>query len=416
MPQHPPLYYESMAVALRTIRVLHGGDPYPTIAIEVLLLRLLNVLLVAPLPLLTWLIAREVGATDRLALASPALLLAVPQLTHIVGSVNNDNLLTVLGAALTWLGLRVVRRPGRWQRDLAVGLVLGAALLTKAFAFVLVPWVALAYVIAARRHRAHLRSARGLAIAGGVAACTSGWFWIRNLQRYGQIAPTTFFERAALHPHDPGTDHLGWLGQFARLLPERFWGSMGRYAARLPGSVVAIATAAVLACVVAALVDRRRGAERDRAARAMAVLPTLLLGAYVAQHAHHIYVVTGWYSFIQGRYLFAGVAGLMAVVALGADVLVRGRFRPIHALAFALAMQGLAGFVLLQQVWGGDGVTLPLSVTTMVVWSPLPGPLVVLVGLITVIVAATTFRTLTRRVETRAEAGVVARAPTAFDS
>ncbi|MGN6693818.1 MAG: hypothetical protein ACTHN0_06535, partial [Aquihabitans sp.] len=259
-----------------------------------------------------------------------------------------------------------------------------------------------------------VRSALGLAAAGGVAACSSGWFWIRNLQRYGQVAPTTFFDRAALHSHDPGTDHLGWIGQFAQLLPGRFWGSMGRYAARLPGPVVAMATLAVVICVVAALVDRR-SVERDRVALAMAVLPTLILGAYVAQHAHHIYVVTGWYSFIQGRYLFAGVAGLMAVAAVGADVLVGSRFRPVHALALALAMQGLAGLVLLRQVWGGDGVTLRQSVTTMVVWSPLPGPFVVLVGLLTVVVAAATLRALARRVEVRTEAGVAARAQTAFD-
>ncbi|HWJ60584.1 MAG TPA: DUF2142 domain-containing protein [Acidimicrobiales bacterium] len=398
MPQHPPLYYEGAALALRAARFGHPGAPFPTIATEVLVLRLLNVLLVAPLPLLTFRIARELGASDRTSLTATALLLAVPQLTHIVGSVNNDNLLIVLGAALTLLVLQVVGRPPDRRRDLAVGLVLGAALLTKAFAFVLVPWVALAYLVAARRRGSPGAAAGGLAVAGGTSAAVAGWFWIRNVARYGQVAPTTFFERAGTRPADLPVDHLDWLRSFTWLLPERFWGSMGRYAAQLPEEVIALATLLVAACVAEALVARRRPEARDRTALAMAVLPALMLGAYVAQHAHEIYVVTGWYSFIQGRYLFGGIGGLLAVTAVGADRLARGRFGPAAALGVGVAMQVIAGYVLLVDVWGGAGVSLLGSARTMVAWCPLPAPAVGAVGLALAAVLATTAVSLTRAV------------------
>ena len=397
MPQHPPLYYESVALALRAARSLHCGHPYPTIADEVLLLRLLNVLIVAPLPLLTWLMARELGGSDRMSLSAASLLLAVPQLTHIVGSVNNDNLLIVLGALLTWLVVRVVRRPCPWTTDVVLGLALGAALLTKAFAFVLVPWVVLAYAAAVRRQRS-ARAACRLIGVGTLALATSGWFWLRNVHRYGQVAPTVFYERAALHPHEQGQDHLMWLGRFLTLLPERFWGSIGRYAAPMPAGVVALATLLGLGCILAALVGgRARGL--DRTALAMAVLPAVLLGGYVAQHAHHIYVVTGWFSFIQGRYLFAGIGGLAAVTAVGADRISRGRFGPVHALGIALVMQAIAAYMVLTAIWGGEGASLRSSITTMAVWSPLPGPLVALVGVAVLLTACASVRSLGRGAE-----------------
>jgi small subunit ribosomal protein S36 len=65
MPQHPPLYYEAMAAALRFERWALPGSDRPSLDRELGLLRLLNVLLVAPLPLLAWATARRLGGTDR---------------------------------------------------------------------------------------------------------------------------------------------------------------------------------------------------------------------------------------------------------------------------------------------------------------------------------------------------------------
>ena len=61
MPQHPPLYYEAMAGVLRVERWLLPGDDLPPLDREIGLLRLANVLLLVPLPLLAWAIVRRLG-------------------------------------------------------------------------------------------------------------------------------------------------------------------------------------------------------------------------------------------------------------------------------------------------------------------------------------------------------------------
>src|SRR5690606_31852044 len=152
MPQHPPLYYASMAVVLRGARTAIGGPM--SLDRELALLRLANVFLVAPVPALAWITARKVGVGRRTAAAASLLGAGVPMLAATGGAVNNDNLLVLLGAAAAPLiaGLAVGERTR--GTVLATGMVIGAALLTKAFAVVLLPTVALACWVGSRAERA----------------------------------------------------------------------------------------------------------------------------------------------------------------------------------------------------------------------------------------------------------------------
>ena len=73
------------------------------------------------------------------------LLVGLPMLTATGGVLNNDDLLTLLGAVATLLLVTVARGDGSRRTALALGAVLAAALLTKAFAVVFLPVVPLAY-------------------------------------------------------------------------------------------------------------------------------------------------------------------------------------------------------------------------------------------------------------------------------
>lgn len=145
MPQHPPLYYQLMASVLRVERAINGG-PW-SLDRELALLRLANVALVAPLPLLAWWAARRFGLDQATAIGACFALFAVPMLTHIGSTLNNDNLLTLCGAVLVALLAGVLRGDRSLRTALAVGAVIGLGLLTKAFAVIFPPLALLAYVI-----------------------------------------------------------------------------------------------------------------------------------------------------------------------------------------------------------------------------------------------------------------------------
>jgi hypothetical protein len=115
MPQHPPLFYEAGSLLLRAERAALPGSGLPAVDQEWHLLRLLNVLMIAPLALLAWAAARRLGAASEVAVAASVVPLAIPQLLHIGSAINNDNLLTLLCGVLA-----VLLAGGRPRRPTAV--------------------------------------------------------------------------------------------------------------------------------------------------------------------------------------------------------------------------------------------------------------------------------------------------------
>ncbi len=269
MPQHPPLYHEAMALLVRVERWLTPGSDLPSLSREIGLLRLANVALILPLPLLAWATARRLGAGDRAAAVASLLPLCLPQLTYIGGVVNNDNLLNLLCAGLAVLVVGVTRGQRSRGVDVAVGVVLGLALLTKAFALMLIPWVAVAYVACAWTTGRRRAAAAGLAVAGVVSAVVGGWWWVANWIRYGQPAPTTeTLTRTSSQAPGSFVAHPGeFLSTFARRMVPHTWAwiGFGNPKFELPHRTVIVATLAVLVAAVVAWFAASRGARPTRA-------------------------------------------------------------------------------------------------------------------------------------------------------
>lgn len=372
-PQHPPLYYQALALVLRVERrVLPGAEP-PAMVTEIGVLRLLNAAMVVFLPLAAWAAAARLGADRRTATTAAALVLVVPQLTHIGSTINNDNLLTALASVLAVLLAGVVRGDRSWHTAGLVAVVTGLALLTKAFALLLLPWIAIAYLVAARR--AARRGERPLPVvvigaATGVgAALISGWWWIGNQRRTGSFAPTL---DEVLMPTVSGfePDLEFFVRRFGAFFPERFWGWFGLYSARLPLWVIGLATAALLAVVAVGLL--RPGGRLRRADLAIGLLPVALVGAFVVQHAWSLHARSGRTPFIQGRYLFPVIVPLMVVAAAGLSRLA-GRWAPAATLAAALALHALGFATMLDNFWGAPGDGLGGELRALVAWSAWPG-------------------------------------------
>ncbi|HZM32371.1 MAG TPA: phospholipid carrier-dependent glycosyltransferase [Acidimicrobiales bacterium] len=395
MPQHPPLYYLGMAAVLGAERLLLPGDGVPSLDREVGLLRLVNVALVLPLPLLAWATARRLGAGDRAAAVAALGPLALPQLAHIGASVNNDNLLTLLGGILAVLVVGVARGRRTWRTDLAVGVVLGLALLTKAFALMYVPWIVVAYGLAwwtAGRRRPALR---GLALAGVTSAVVGAWWWMANLVRYGQFAPTTenLTRSASDRPEGFVADPLAFSWTFVGRLVSRTWAWVGYRNPKfdLPAALVVLCTAGVIAASVVAWRSATRGRSTAGGVRrwdvTFAWLLTALLWVFIARRAYGLYAVTGHHAFIQGRYLYSAIVPPMAVVAVGLTVALRRWAAPV-ALAVVLLVQAWMLSDIVRGAWSGPG---PWgSVKGVLAWSPWPAALVVAVAVLAVVTAAAT--------------------------
>jgi len=380
MPQHPPLYYESMAAALRTMRLVDPGARAPAIASEVVFLRLLNAAVACTIPAAAMAALRLLSPRRTSGIAAGLACLVVPQFSHISGSINNDNLMNLFAAWSIVALLSILRRGLTVRRAVAAGVLVGLGAMTKAFGLLLVPLLAFVLILAVVRGRDRGRSLRFAALGGMIAAVLGGWFWLSNLLAHGSVSPTTFFDRAPTRPEGSVVDHRAWLDLAVRAIPERFWLSAGRYSVTFPDLLWKGLTVAGIALVVSGLVRLVRGGRWIEAG--VAVAPFVFTLLYVLEHAHSIYVRTTWTSFLQGRYLFVGIAGLAAVAAAGiprvSQVWVK-RLAPLLVLAVQAAALASAA----NMFWGdGDGVRPGVWWRTVNAWSPWSPWILVLMGLL----------------------------------
>jgi small subunit ribosomal protein S36 len=386
MPQHPPLYYEAMAGIVRFERWVLPGSDRPSLDRELGLLRLVNVLLLAPLPLLAWATVVRLGGDDRAARVASLLPLGLPQLGYIGAALNNDNLLTLLGGVLAVLLAGVARGRRSRRTNVAVGVTIGLALLTKAFALMFVPWLFAAYALGAwtsRRWRTHAIDAL---VAGGVAAAVGTWWWIANWVRFGEPAPTseTLTHTTAQRPPGFQADLVSYLGTFASRLVSRTWLWVGFRNPKLelaPALVVVLTLAVAAAAVVA---FRRASPHLTTAAGprrwdlALACVPIVLTVVFVFRRAWNLHATTGGLPFIQGRYLFGALLGPLALVALGVAALL-GRWAAGAVIAWIVALQAWSLAKVLDGSWTGPGTFGPLR--SALAWSPWPPVLVGAVAL-----------------------------------
>ncbi|MBZ0283546.1 MAG: glycosyltransferase family 39 protein [Anaerolineae bacterium] len=138
--------------------------------------------------IVTYLLAREIFPDNpTIILGATALNAFLPMFLFISGSVNNDNLSNLLGNWLTLLIVRLLKStisPGI-RTYLLLGLITGAGLLAKFNIGFLIPLVALVLLIVSWRLRNWKPLVIGGAIAGGLTIAIAGWWYLRNMQLYG---------------------------------------------------------------------------------------------------------------------------------------------------------------------------------------------------------------------------------------
>lgn len=339
MTQHPPTYYAVGALVLKAIGFFHLRWD-----VSVMALRLMDVVLLLPLPALTWATVRRVTRSPRTAVVGALALFAVPQLAQIGSSVTNDAPVILLGAVISWLAARALTGDHRWRIAVWLGVAVAAVCSVKGTGLPTVPFVAVALLVAGHGTLSWGARIGRTAVAGAIVAALGSWWWIRNLVLFGTLQPDGV---SAVRQDKPwGRETSANFGEFMNVewdrLTSSFWGQFG--ALRYPMSQILTDSLTVVALAVIVGWAFRRTANRTTAI-VMLVLPAITLVIQL-QNNFASYDDTQLIAGAQGRYLFIGLVPLVVVSAVAWRNLVTSapeRARLARILTWTFPIVGLYG-------------------------------------------------------------------------
>lgn len=394
LAQHPPLFYASAGSVLSIIP--HWQNiPFDRV---VLILRLLSVLLLIPVPWFCYAAARTLGASQGVSVAAAATPLMSPMLIHVSAVVNNDGLITTLGAFVVWIAARVVRGDFRVRTAFQLGLLSSGIMLTKGFGLVVVFMVGVIYLYALFRYRGHGWWHRlwrcGLAFLGPALIGLSWWF--SNLLQYHRLQPNGLLLPNAQNkpiptPHttfaESGSRYTWtWLDDFS----QRYWfdDPTGSQSSGLLHLIALIATILVIGAILYCLISGRLS--RGFVATIVVCIVITILQLITA--AWPDFAAIGRVGSAQGRYLFGFAAAIGLVLAFTLGAVCRGseRWTVRIAIGVALVMSLVNGYYTLQIYWlprPGTGNRIWAAVQNILDVSPAP-PWTVIVLIIGIVVLA----------------------------
>jgi len=386
--QHPPAYYLMLSGVLALVP---GWEDMPFDRV-VTVLRLVTVLLIAPLPLLAYSCARRLTRSAAVPVIAAVMVAGVPQLVHIGSAVNNDNLLNLLAGLCTVLVAFVCTGDLSRRTAVSAGVVLGLGLQTKGLMLVFVGVLGLAYLVAWGRMRTRSAVTSG-ALALTVAFLIGGWWWLRNLLVFGRVQPAGRL-RADEVVRGWGDEAWRWLSEFAFFVNLRYWfDHPSGSSTGISVGLAVLATTVAAALVVVALWPRP-GREAPVVVLAVLALPVPALLAVLVAGSYESFTFGVNQPAFQGRYLFGGLVGISSVAALGLARWLDGAQAAAVAapvLGWCVAVQALAAFTASRLYWWpGDGGILAM-LDGMVRVMPWPDGLVPLVFAATVVAAAAAF-------------------------
>lgn len=354
LSQHPPTYYALVAAA-RTATVSMLPDNAWRFDRDVLLMRMLNVLMILPLPTMCALAAANLRWSSQRQWIAALVPLCIPQLAHIGSAVNNDNLLVLSAAVSLAVGAGLLRNGLAWRSGTVFAVATAVAVMTKSNGLALLA-IVLAVCWTGLRRRRHDWPIAAM-IAGVVAV--SSWFYVRSLVLFGDpvavVSLTPGRDEVAFEP-------IAFASGFVSRLAMSFWGRFGVLWVDLPAIWVAMLSVGLVAAVALAVVRPGRPGLRIMMTPVAVVVPSVLV---MALRSH---LRTGQFAGIQGRYLFVVLVSLALAAVRGSEVVnelvARRVLLVVAAVNFILAVVQ-AGWAF----WGGPGVMGRFS--SVAAWSPL---------------------------------------------
>ncbi|MGC8880563.1 MAG: ArnT family glycosyltransferase, partial [Anaerolineae bacterium] len=190
---HPPLYYAILAL-------FYPLGPSDVVG-KLFLLRIVGALLSSITLLLVWVSTRRLWPDAPFIAVIATLFVALnPERAASAGRVNNDLLVEIASAGVfACLALGWARGTG-WRRAVLTGLCLGAAILSKLSAWMILPAAVLGWTWAGLLHRQPYRKIAGQAlIVVVIVSVCLGSVAVRNLVLYGEPTGVGAFV-ARIHP------------------------------------------------------------------------------------------------------------------------------------------------------------------------------------------------------------------------
>jgi 4-amino-4-deoxy-L-arabinose transferase-like glycosyltransferase len=339
--------------------------PWRGTVLAVHLIRLLSVLMGVAAVYLTYLIVREVLPDQPgLALGAAAIHAFTPMFVFISGSVNNDNLVVPLSNLALLMLLRLHHRR-TWTtrqaliRYLELGIVLGLAVLTKTSSLALTLLTALVVAVRAVRHRSW-----GEFLMGGFATllpllAIAGWWFVRNLQLYGDLTGFTLFFEVLGTREIPADVAQMWRERYS--FAAGYWGNFGGLNVPMPAWLYrvlnALAVASALGLVVLAI--RRMVGTKYLAIDHASLLLCLLWGLGVFLPWLLWWARITWSS--QGRLVFSAITTWSLLLVLGLAGWQPRRWGQWAVGAFALLLLGLSAIAPFAWIQPAYALPEPLS-------------------------------------------------------
>lgn len=403
MDQHPPLYYWVEAVVL----ILPGVSGLAW-DLQVWLMRLVSIVIMAPVPLLCWATARrllvrpfgrigEAGAS-RLAVLAAALPLTVPDLVRDGSSVDNDTLLILSVSVVAWGLARAITGDLRLRTATVVGIALAVGLWTKGFALALPPIILIAYLLGVRGEgvgwRRRIEAAWRPVAVCALGALVGSFWWIRNVIDYHTVQPNGFGAAYTLKYIYGPRDYQGTLPRFVPTFVDEFtariWGQIGLPDSPSAGPLIVYGWLFVCALGLVAALSVRTvpGTRRRLAVLALVPLAFFALTFQGSYNTFRQWAHDGVRS-SSGRYIYPGIVVIGALFAIGWSQILRPRFLgrlPLYVAAGALATNA-AVWLLILRSWYGPATDKGFVTGThhafgaLLRWSPLPDAMTVLLVL-----------------------------------
>lgn len=367
MSQHPPTYFLVQAV------VAHALDfASRRWDLVVLVMRLVDVVVMAPLPLLVWAAVRRAVRSPRLGVAAAAVLLAVPQVAQLGSSVSVWVPVITAGALATWLGIRVLTGDRSWATALALGGALAAGTAVMAGGAMAVPFGVLAVVLARRSAGDTVVGTvlRALVVVA-VPLVTTGWWYLLQLVRTGTPQPDAYPSVRLRWPANEGPDATQFAGTLWNGLSNSFWGLFGRY--EWPLSPIIVDTCTVVALTALVWGASQRTADR----RTILVAGSFPLTAFVVVVARDWATYSGHLSVVvtQGRFLFPAVAALLVAQAVAWRALVTSEVVRVRLARAVLVVGPLVAVAALGLLYSGSFEELVFRISDagkQTLWGSLP--------------------------------------------
>ncbi len=310
--------------------------PYSGVFLALHMIRFLSVLMSAGTVYLTYLVGMELFPGEpRVALAAAVFNAFLPQVLFISGSVNNDNLITLLSSGALLLTIKAAKGKISLPGIAILSILVGMAALTKLSGLALLPLVSLVATIDCVRKR---RPAEFVRIAFPVWIAwlaISGWWYVRNWLLYGDPLGLSAFLKI-VGERWPKPSFLEILINEAEGLRLSFWGVFGGFNVLASPSVYLVLDGLGILSIVGLVlyVVRSQVRSRFRAFPYAVALGLLWIIVILVSLLRWTQLTTA----SQGRLLFPAISIISVLFALGICALVPRKFGTHTVGALSAAM------------------------------------------------------------------------------